>query len=150
MAEKLKDLLESVGYTGFANFDIKENADKPGDFRIFEINLRQGRSNFYMTTAGMNVAELATEVFTSDGYDCVRCEKETFWHHIPKNVVYGYTDDMALIRKAKALKAAGEEKSSLWYPKDMCKNPLRLICVLEQLRRQNKKYKVYCPKPNHK
>lgn len=150
MAEKIKAMLESVGYTGFANFDIKENADKPGDFRIFEINLRQGRSNFYMTSAGLNIAKLATDVFTSEGDDCVKCEKEVFWHHIPKNVVYSFTDDQQLIQKAKALKAAGQEMSSLWYPKDMCKNPLRLICVLEQLRRQNKKYKLYCPKPNHK
>jgi len=148
MAEKIRKLLESVGYTGFANFDIKENADKPGDFRIFEINLRQGRSNFYMTAAGLNVAELASEVYTSPGDSCIMCDNVVFWHHIPKNVVYTFTDDKKLIEKAKALQASGKEMSSLWYPADMCKNPLRLICVLEQLRRQKKKYKIYCPKPN--
>ena len=28
----------------------------------------------------------------------------------------------------------------------MLKSPLRLLCVLEQLRRQKKKYRTYCKK----
>jgi len=145
IAEKIKDMLESIGYTGYANFDIK-CGDDPTDFRLFEINLRHGRSNYYMTAAGLNVAELACEVYESEGDDCSSCENEVFWHLIPKSVVYAYTDDEAMVEKAKALTKAGKESSSLWYPTDMLKNPLRLICVLEQLRRQKKKYKTYCKK----
>ncbi len=146
VADKIKDMLESIGYTGFANFDIKCRDSGGGDFRVFEINLRQGRSNFYMTAAGLSTARLATEVYESDGDSCERCENEVFWHLIPKSVAYAYTDDEALVAKAKALTKAGRESSSLWYPADMLKNPLRLICVLEQLRRQKKKYKMYCKK----
>ncbi len=145
IADKIKDMLESIGYTGYANFDIK-CGDDPTDFRLFEINLRHGRSNYYMTAAGVNVAELACEVYESEGDDCSSCENEVFWHLIPKSVAYAYTDDEAMVEKAKALTKAGKESSSLWYPADMLKNPLRLICVLEQLRRQKKKYKTYCKK----
>ncbi len=145
VADRIKDMLEAIGYTGFANFDIK-CGDDPNDFRVFEINLRQGRSNFYMTAAGLSTARLAAEVYESDGDDCEKCEKEVFWHLIPKSVAYAYTDDEALVAKAKALTKAGLESSSLWYPADMMKNPLRFICVLEQLRRQKKKYKMYCKK----
>ena len=145
-----QDMLESIGYTGYANFDIKcgddPNSANSTDFRLFEINLRHGRSNYYMTAAGVNVAELACEVYESEGDDCNSCENEVFWHLIPKSVAYAYTDDEAMVEKAKALTRAGKESSSLWYPADMLKNPLRLICVLEQLRRQKKKYKTYCKK----
>ena len=148
VAARIKAMLESVGYTGFGNFDIKCNPDDPTgkDYRVFEINLRQGRSNFYVTAAGLNIAYLATEVYTSDGDDCVMNDREVFWHHIPRAVAYSYTDDPALVEKAKALDRAGAEYSSLWYPPDMCHSPLRLFCVLEQLRRQKKKYKTYCQK----
>ncbi len=145
IADKIKDMLESIGYTGYANFDIK-CGDDPTDFRLFEINLRHGRSNYYMTAAGVNVAELACEVYESEGDDCSSCENEVFWHLIPKSVAYAYTDDESMVERAKALTKAGKESSSLWYPADMLKNPLRLICVLEQLRRQKKKYKTYCKK----
>lgn len=48
-------LLEAVGYTGFANFDIKVDP-RDGSHRFFEINTRLGRSNYYVTAAGDNVA----------------------------------------------------------------------------------------------
>ena len=116
------------------------------DYRVFEINLRQGRSNFYVTAAGLNIAYLATEVYPSNGDDCVMNDREVFWHHIPRAVAYSYTDDPVLVEKAKSLDRAGAEYSSLWYPPDMCRSPLRLVCVLEQLRRQKKKYRTYCQK----
>ena len=146
LTEKLKDMLEDIGYTGFANFDIKLREGTKDDYRVFEVNLRQGRSNFYLTAAGLNVAKLATEVFESEGDDCLRVEKQVFWHHIPKSTAYRYTEDPALVEKAKALTKAGDESSSVWYKPDMAWNPLRTICVLEQLRRQKKKYAVYYPK----
>lgn len=146
LAEKLKDMLEAIGYMGFANFDIKLREGTKDDYRVFEVNLRQGRSNFYLTAAGLNVAKLAAEVFESEGTDCVRVEKQVFWHHIPKSTAYKYTEDKALVEKAKALAKAGDESSSVWYKPDMAWNLLRTICVLEQLRRQKKKYAVYYPK----
>ena len=148
VAEPIKDMLESVGYTGFSNFDIKLRKGTKDDYRVFEINLRQGRSNFYLTAAGMNVAQLAESVFESDNYSgCLMNDNVVFWHHIPKSVAYEYTDDTELVAKAKQLAKIGKESSSVWYKPDMRFNPLRTICVLEQLRRQKVKFKTYCPKP---
>ena len=50
------------------------------------------------------------------------------------------------MKKAKELAKEGKESSSVWYKPDMRFNPLRTICVLEQLRRQKKKFAVYYPK----
>ena len=46
---------------------------------------------------------------------------------------------------ARDLARRGKHTSSLWYTKDLCLNPLRLICVCEVLRRQGKKFKKYYP-----
>ncbi|MBR5679495.1 MAG: ATP-grasp domain-containing protein, partial [Clostridia bacterium] len=39
VAEKIKDMLEDIGYTGFSNFDIKLREGTEDDFRVFEVNL---------------------------------------------------------------------------------------------------------------
>ena len=145
LAEKLKAMLEDIGYTGFSNFDIKRRHGTD-DFRVFEINLRQGRSNFYVTSSGINIARLAAEVFEDGGDSLETCEKRYFWHHVPKSVAYKYTEDPELVETAKKLKKAGEESSSVWYKPDFKGNLMRFICAAEMLRRQKKKYKVYYPK----
>ena len=138
-------MLEDIGYTGFSNFDIKRRHGTD-DFRVFEINLRQGRSNFYVTSSGINIARLAAEVFEDGGDSLETCEKRYFWHHVPKSVAYKYTEDPELVETAKKLKKAGEESSSVWYKPDFKGNLMRFICAAEMLRRQKKKYKVYYPK----
>ena len=143
-ADKIRAMLEDMGYTGFSNFDIKYTGQGE-DYRVFEINLRQGRSNFYVTSAGINIARLAAEVYESEGEDCLMCENVHFWHHVPRSVAYTYTEDASLVKCARDLARRGKHTSSLWYTKDLCLNPLRLICVCEVLRRQGKKFKKYYP-----
>ena len=46
----------------------------------------------------------------------------------------------------KELDKNGLESSSVWYKPDFRLNPLRFVCVVEQLRRQKKKFKIYYPK----
>ena len=105
---KLKAFLEDVGYTGFANFDIKYDS-RDGSYRVFEINLRQGRSNYYVTGAGLNIARYVVEdrVLGSDLGPCVMNEKETFWHSVPRAVVYKYVKDPAFVEKARRLVREG-------------------------------------------
>jgi len=141
---KLKAFLEDVGYTGFANFDIKYDS-RDGSYRVFEINLRQGRSNYYVTATGMNIAKLVVEKWNDGGTDCVLNKNEVFWHHVPAQVAFTYTEDKDLVARAKALKAQGKEACSLLYKPDLLWNPVRYACVLEQLRRQFKKFKTYYP-----
>lgn len=145
LVENIRQMLEACHYTGFSNFDIK-CSDEPGDFRVFEINLRQGRSNYYVTASGMNIAKLVVEKWNDGGRDCVLNRNEVFWHHVPAQVAFTYTEDKQLVEKARALKAQGKEACSLLYKPDLWMNPIRYACVLEQLRRQFKKFKTYYPK----
>lgn len=145
LVENIRQMLEACHYTGFSNFDIKWSGE-PGDFRVFEINLRQGRSNYYVTAAGMNIAKLVVEKWNDGGTDCVLNRNEVFWHHVPAKVAFTYTEDKQLVAHAQGLKAQGKEACSLLYGPDLRLNPLRTACVLEQLRRQFKKFKTYYPK----
>lgn len=144
LVENIRKMLEACRYTGFSNFDIKYSGT-PGDYRVFEINLRQGRSNYYVTATGMNIARLVVEKWNDGGTDCVLNKNEMFWHHVPAQVAFTYTEDKDLVARAKALKAQGKEACSLLYKPDLLWNPVRYACVLEQLRRQFKKFKTYYP-----
>ena len=77
LVENIRKMLEACHYTGFSNFDIKYSGT-PGDYRVFEINLRQGRSNYYVTATGMNIARLVVEKWNDGGTDCVLNKNEVF------------------------------------------------------------------------
>ena len=62
-----------------------------------------------------------------------------------KTVTQVAAETRDLVARAKALKAQGKEACSLLYKPDLLWNPVRYACVLEQLRRQFKKFKTYYP-----
>lgn len=144
MAKKLIGMLENIGYTGFSNFDIKKDGDTD-NYLAFEINLRQGRSNYYVTGAGINLAKLIVEKYDDPGDDIQLCTQETYWHVIPSPVAFKYTEDKDLVAKAKKLEKGGRSSSSLEYAYDMHNNPMRWFFVKEQMRRQYKKFAKYYP-----
>ena len=63
---------------------------------MFEINLAQGRSNYYVSGGGLNIARLVVEKWADGGDDCVLNRNEVFWHHVPAKVAFTYTEDKAL------------------------------------------------------
>ena len=140
-------LLEDIGYRGFANFDIKYD-DRDGSLNAFEINLRQGRSNYYVTSSGFNIAKYIIE-------DYVLCrdipfeeaKEPHFWHYVPKGVVWRHANKN-VIGDAKKLVKAKKSSSSMWYKYDVLRNPMRVFYLIEHGRRFYTKYKTYCPDQN--
>lgn len=135
-------MLESEGYTGFCNFDVKYDAAS-GRYLAFDMNLRQGRSNYYCTAAGASIAKCTVEdLVNGTDQPFYEVQKRVFWHNIPLGVVYSYTENPALVTLAKKLKKEGAEASSLRYTHDLLTRPLRLACVTVMMLRQYKKYKI--------
>ena len=138
----VKNWLEEIGYTGFSNFDIKYDS-RDGSYKVFEINLRQGRSNYYVTGSGNNIARYVVEdrILHNDLGECHMNTNEAFWHSVPAKVVYEYVQDPKFVERAKKLAAAGKETSSLVYAPDLRFNPLRWAYVKVHLYRYFDKFK---------
>ncbi len=144
LVAKFRAMLDDIGYRGFSNFDIKYDS-RDGSMRAFEINLRQGRSNYYITAAGINIAELLVrDNFLGETLPYTECSESHLWHTIPFGVVKKYVHNKECLDKAKALKKSGKARTSLWYKYDLVRSPRRLIWVIEHMRRQYGKYKKYC------
>ena len=145
LMERFKKFLCEIGFVGFSNFDIKYD-ERDGSFRAFEINVRQGRSNYYIASAGINIAKLIVEdriegkPFTETLFN----QNEAYWRYIPDSIVYKYvSDDMAA--KIKSLKKQGKARSSMRYPFDLRMNPKRRIFVTLHEHNHKKKFRTYYP-----
>ncbi len=62
LSNRVKKFLEDIKYVGFFNFDIKYDS-RDEKYKFFEINTRQGRSNYYVTGAGYNLAEYVVKEY---------------------------------------------------------------------------------------
>lgn len=60
LAEELRKFLEKIKFTGICHFDIQYDL-KRKKYYVFEINIRQGRSNYYNLAAGFNLVQLIVE-----------------------------------------------------------------------------------------
>ena len=105
---RVKNLLEDLHYTGFSNFDIKYDR-RDGKYKFFEINTRQGRSNYYVTGSGFNIAKYVVEEYVYGKELSLELAKEEhLWMVVPKAVAFKYVKDENL--KAKMRKLIREKK----------------------------------------
>lgn len=112
-------LLEAVGYVGFANFDIKVDP-RDGSHAFFEINTRLGRSNYYVTASGHNVARWMVEdlVEQRDFPDRVQVASgaPSLYTVAPRGLLLGALSDADLKREVRALYARGQAHDPLDNP----------------------------------
>ena len=114
---KIKALLESLHYVGFSNFDIKYDS-RDGKYKLFEINCRQGRSNYYVTGAGYNIAKLLVEdLVEHKELPFVITENESLWRMVPKAVAFKFVPK-SYHPRMKALLKKGAATHSLEYSRD--------------------------------
>ena len=114
---KIKGMLEDLHFTGFSNFDIKYD-QRDGKYKAFEINCRQGRSNYYVTGAGYNLAKYLVED-RIEGRPCELTVTKTrhLWWVIPKQVAYDYVNPK-YHEEMRALDQAGASVNPLFYGPD--------------------------------
>ena len=141
LAQQMKNFLEDIGYVGFANFDMKLDP-RDGKYKLFEMNLRQGRSSFFVTASGYNLAKwLADDVIYRKEQPLTIADNKVLWSIIPKGVIYRYVADESLKAQAKALIKEGKYCQSLYYKPDMSMK--RRIGWLKNQFHYYQKYKRY-------
>lgn len=114
---KIKAFLEELGYVGFSNFDIKYD-QRDGKYKLFEINCRQGRSNYYVTGGGYNVAKYFVEDrIEQKELPFTIAKNKALWTVVPLGVIDRYTPKK-YHDEIRALVKAGAVTNSLKYAPD--------------------------------
>ncbi|NMW63309.1 carboxylate--amine ligase [Mobiluncus mulieris] len=111
--------LEEIGYTGFVNFDLKRDP-RDGVYKVFEINLRQGRSSFHMDLGGCNfITYLIDDLLgLDDGSKPAHLHTETgkMWLYVSPFLVKRYAPP-AIRQQALEVLRRGYGFTQ-WYEKD--------------------------------
>jgi D-aspartate ligase len=130
LCEKIRNLLEKEKFVGFSNFDIKRDAQS-GIFYVLEMNARQGRSAYYVTAAGQNLAvSLVEDYIENKPYrGCSIAKREIYWRYLPDPIVRAHTTP-SLFAACRRAKRNHHAYSSLHYPPDLRRNPYRRAWLL--------------------
>ena len=115
---KIKKFLEDINFVGFSNFDIKYD-EKDGKYKVFEINVRQGRSNYYVTGSGNNIVKYLVEDYIENKDIPFKIAKERcLWSVVPKYVMFKYIKPQQYKDEMRELIKEGKVTNSLDYKVD--------------------------------
>ena len=139
---KFKNFLEKIRYVGFSNFDIKLDM-RDGKYKAFELNPRQGRSNYYVTNSGKNLSKILVDDYInkkeSGGLEIVNTSK--LWMVVPKGVAFKYIVQEKYRKEMKRLIESKDFVNPLLYHKD--KNIMRKLRISKNLFSHYSKFKRY-------
>ncbi len=146
-------LLEHIGWTGYANFDLKFDP-RDGRTVFFELNPRLGRSNFYITAAGRNTAEAYVRDYVegrqvlaraedADGAPGLEVTRPHLYTVLPWPLLLRYVADPELRRRASRLMRRRRSTNPLWYRAEW--DPRRIAYVLANQLNQFRKYATHYP-----
>jgi D-aspartate ligase len=138
---KVRKLLEELHYVGFSNFDIKYDT-RDGKYKFFEINTRQGRSNYYVTGSGFNVAKYIVEEYVyNKELPFEMATEEHLWWVVPKGVAYKYVKEPENLAKMKQLVSEGKVVNPIFKKGDFTLN--RWLRMVKNHFSHYKKFKTY-------
>lgn len=116
MIDNIKVFMESIEYQGFAEFDMKYD-ERTKQFKVMEINARQGRCSYYITPCGYNLIELlAKDLIDDEELEFKIAKQEQLLTFVPKCVAKKYITNKPF--KQKALSLWKTRVNPLEYKKD--------------------------------
>lgn len=144
LCAQIRALLESISYKGFFNLDIKYD-QRDGKFKVFELNCRQGRSNYYVTAAGENLAQVLVEDLIEQRPAAFHLVEESMlWHVVPLDICFDYTP-RKFHETMRRLIDLGKVENPLIHPKD--RGLLRMARIQKDAVRMRGHYAEHYEKP---
>ena len=144
LSDQIRAMLEDLHFVGFSNFDIKFD-QRDGKYKVFEINCRQGRSNYYVTGSGHNIAEyLVGDLIEGKDLPLTVTKNQSLWRMIPKFVAYKFIP-IRYHAQMKALVRDGADHHSIEYRADY--TPARIWRVWKNHIGNYVRFSKYCKKP---
>ena len=139
LMKKLQHFLEAVGYVGFANFDLKFD-ERDGKFKVFEVNIRQGRSSYYTTALGHNMARyFVDDVIYQKEKALTLLNEHYLFTVVPKIVLKKFVENEEIQREVRVLLNSGKWGNPLFYKGD--KHLTRKLFLVARQFNYYKKYK---------
>ena len=139
--DTVEKLVASVPYFGYFNVDLKYDR-RDGLFKVFDFNPRMGRSSYYVTLAGHNLAKCVTEdVIFHTGSGTARSYNEVLWADVPLSIVRKYIRDKEM--RAAALRLVRQGSYGWTFKKAGEKHPRRLVHDLKMDARSIRNYRKY-------
>ena len=116
--DKLVRFMEEVGYKGFANFDMKYDS-RDGLYKLFEVNIRQGRSTYYLTQCGYNIAKtIVDDVIYKKDKEYTYVNSDHLFSVVPRGVLKRYVLDPEIAKEVKKLIKEKKYKNPIFYKSD--------------------------------
>lgn len=145
--EHARRMLAHVGWTGWANFDLKHDP-RTGRTVFFELNPRLGRSNFYVAAGqvdpvGPYVREhvLGLEPFAPGGR--TQAVPGHLFTVLPRALLLRYVTDEGLRGRVRDAYRSGQVHNPLWYGPE--RDPRRLAYLAASHANQVRKFTRYYP-----
>lgn len=144
LCDSLRNMLEDLDYVGFSNFDIKFDR-RDGKYKVLELNCRQGRSNYYVTGAGQNIATyLVGDLIEGRDLPLTVVKNHSIWRMIPRGLAYEFIPKR-YHGEIKALFRAGSDHHSMEYRPDYTVK--RIWRIWKNHIGNYVRFRKYCVKP---
>lgn len=137
IVNRIVKLSEKIGITGFMEFDLKYDK-RINDYKLLEINPRQGRSSYYLTSLGCNLIEiLKKDLIDKEKLEYKYLKRQVLLSFVPKKIIKDYVVNENY--KKKALSLYKDHINPIKYKKDFSLK--RNYLLFKKDRRYFKDYK---------
>ena len=138
---KLKGFLETIGYQGFCEFDMKYDS-RDGKYKVLEINPRQSRSGYYVAACGHNLVQyLIDDLILNKEKEFKIIKEKLVLSFVPKKIIKKYINNKKLKEEINKIIKNKKIVNPLKYNKDNSFRRKKYMFLRD--RNYFKKYKKY-------
>ncbi len=93
--------------------------ERDGKFKVFEVNIRQGCSSYYVTFCGHNIARyLVDDLIYEKEKPLTYLNKDFLFSVVPKYVLKNFVENPSIRKEIRTLLRSGNWGNPLFYEKD--------------------------------